>query len=114
MHVFEVLLWLGTLLSFQTWKDEDFVPRPMAQKTGVRLIPDVSRSLLDAVEKCSKEDARIRQEQASFIWSMIRFAKSAIIENTENQLTFAYQSITAGLRPFINAPQASATVHFFN
>lgn len=64
-------------------------------------------------EKYTMNDARNRREPAAYVQSIIRHAKAAEIESTQNQLTFAYQGIVAELRAFIDPPQADSTVGSF-
>ena len=64
-------------------------------------------------EKYSVHDARTRREPAAYVQTILRHAKSANIDNAENQLTFAYQGIAAELRAFVDPPTSTTTVASF-
>ena len=64
-------------------------------------------------EKYTLADARNKREPSGYVQTVIRHAKSANINNVENQLTFAYQGIAADLRAFVDPPSATMSMSSF-
>lgn len=64
-------------------------------------------------EKYTFHDARTRREPTGYVQAVIRHSKAVNINKVGNQLTFAYQSIAAELRAFIDLPSAFTTVISF-
>ena len=64
-------------------------------------------------EKYTLTDARNKREPSGYVQAVIRHAKSANIDNVENQLTFAYQGIAADLRAFVDPPSTTTSVSSF-
>ena len=80
--------------------------RRFKESTGVAL------SHLTA-EKYTLADARNQREPSGYVQAVVRHAKSANIDNVENQLTFAYQGIVAELRAFVDPPSATMSISSF-
>ena len=64
-------------------------------------------------EKYTLANARSKREPSGYVQAVIRHAKSANINNVENQLTFAYQGIVADLQAFVDPPSATMSVSSF-
>lgn len=82
------------------------ITRRFKESTGVALHNLTS-------EKYSLHDARTRREPAAYVQAILRHAKSANIDNVENQLTFVYQGIAAELRAFVDPPSATTSIASF-